>query len=84
MTKTELDLLNHQSSRIIHAIQERGYLVRQLEGMQWEITRLSDDFFAVLVWLPRPVGQWRILPIADLAYHSELYHAIESAIGGRR
>lgn len=71
--------LEAQGERITQAIAPHGYLCRRLENqLAWEVTRVSDDWFAVLMFLPRPVQQWRLLPHnPNCPYQKEIYSSIE-------
>jgi hypothetical protein len=74
-----------QGTTIAEALLAHGYVANHLGNLQWEITRLSDDFFVVMVFLPRPIEQWRLLPVqADNPHHAEIYRIIAETIGGRR
>lgn len=73
------ETLEKQGELITQAIARHGYLCRRLENqLAWEVTRVSDDWFAVLCFIPRPVQQWRLLPhSSNCPYQKEIYSSIE-------
>lgn len=81
------DFLRQQGATIATEISKRGYQVKCIHGsdlIAWEVSRSEDNYWVMMAWLPRPVAQWRLLPVAHDDRQSEIYAAIEAAIDGRR
>lgn len=80
------NLLLQQGKKIADAIAKHGYQTRFLNAdlIAWEVTREDENYWVMMAWLPRPVAQWRILPVAIDDRQQQLYSIIEQTIGGRR
>lgn len=76
-------LLKQQGTAIAQAIMAHGYEVQAIPNcdlIAWQVTRPNENWWAMLAWLPRPVAQWRILPVCSHQYQDEIYRIIEETI----
>lgn len=82
---TETTFLVQQGTQIAAAIAKKGYQTRYLNAdlIAWEVTG-EDNYWTMLTWIPKPVAQWRFLPVATDDQQQQLYSILEQTIGGRR
>ncbi|NJN89530.1 MAG: hypothetical protein HC878_03560 [Leptolyngbyaceae cyanobacterium SL_5_14] len=72
----------HQAAQILPAIKRLGYNYRKLiDQPAWEITGIGDNnAHFVLMYMPRPVTSWTLLPHGNSKAHQAIYRVIDQAL----
>lgn len=81
-----------QGETIATALMQQGYVAQKLDHqLAWGVSQADEDWWMLLTFIPRPTGQWRLLPAAYNENQTRLYSIIEQTIhaqaharGGKR
>ncbi|MBD2100282.1 hypothetical protein [Leptolyngbya sp. FACHB-261] len=66
---------------ILSALQAHGYDIHKLtQQSAWEINRPDGSAHYLLIWLPRPVEEWALLPNDSSPEHQALWTLIQNAL----
>lgn len=80
MRHTDWLRLKTQGEHICSVLRKQGYQCRKLaKQLSWKV-RKEGDYPYVLTWLPKPVGDWSLMPNNVSPEREELMSIIQTAL----